>query len=358
MAPQGARTGPRSARFGVDEMNPKHILETAFAFRASKVLLTAVELGVFTSLADGSQTAGALASALGLQGRGAGDFFDALVALGFLDRDDNGLYANTVESSAYLDFGSTEYIGDLIEYLNGRVYPTWNFLAQAASGGFGTFYKDRDAFDLFLKGMSGGSRLAGRALAKQFPWQSYNTVIDVGSAQGCVAVELAKAHRHLRGGGFDLKELRDPFESYVRSCGFNDRLKFFSGNFFADPLPTADVLILGRVLHDWSVPQRELLLNKAYAALSDNGALIVYEAFIDESRRKPGGLLSSLNMLLQTSDGAEFTTHECRAWMQDAGFVSMDVIPYCRERLYTNSGKDRKHGRIETKRPAQGRPFF
>ena len=338
MAPQGARTGPRSARFGADEMNPKHILETAFAFRASKVLLTAVELGVFKSLTGGPQTAGALAGALGLQGRGAADFFDALVALGFLDRDDNGLYANTPASSAYLDSGSTEYIGDLIEYLNGRVYPTWNFLAQAlregapqrgpaASGGFGTFYKDRAAFDFFLKGMSGGSRLAGRALAKQFPWQSYNTVIDVGSAQGCVAVELAKAHRHLRGGGFDLQELRGPFESYVRSCGFDDRLKFFSGNFFADPLPTADVLILGRILHDWSVPQRELLLRKAHAALSDNGALIVYEAFIDDSRRKPGGLLSSLNMLLQTSDGAEFTTHECRAWMQDVGFVGTHVIP-------------------------------
>ena len=163
MAPQGARTGSRSTRFGADEMNPKHILETAFAFRASKVLLTAVELGVFKSLASGPQTAAALARTLGLQGRGAGDFFDALVALDFLDRDDNGLYANTLESSAYLDSNSTEYIGDLIEYLNGRVYPTWNFLAQAlregapqrgpaASGGFSTFYKDPDAFDLFSEG--------------------------------------------------------------------------------------------------------------------------------------------------------------------------------------------------------------
>lgn len=319
-------------------MSPKRILDTAFAFRASKVLMTAVELGVFRSLASGPQTAGALTRTLGLQGRGAGDFFDALVALDYLDRDDNGLYANTVECSAYLDPGSRDYIGDLIEYLNGRVYPAWNFLAQAlregapqrgpaASGGFRTFYKNQDAFDFFLKGMSGGSRLAGRALAKQFPWQSYNIVIDIGSAQGCVAVELAKAHRHLSGGGFDLEELRDPFEGYVRSCGFDERLKFFSGNFFADPLPTADVLILGRILHDWSVPQRELLLKKAHAALSDNGALIVYEAFIDDSRRKPGGLLSSLNMLLQTNDGAEFTTHECRAWMQEAGFIGTHIIP-------------------------------
>ena len=338
-------------------MNPKHILETAFAFRASKVLLTAVELGVFRSLASEPQTAEALTRTLGLQGRGANDFFDALVALDFLDRDDNGLYANTLESSAYLDANSTEYIGDLIEYLNRRAYPTWNFLAQAlregapqrvpaASGGFSSFYKDADVFDLFLKGMSGGSRLAGRALAKQFPWQSYNTVIDVGSGQGCVAAELAKAHRHLSGGGFDLEELRDPFESYVRSCGFHDRLKFFSGNFFADPLPTADVLIMGRILHDWSVPQRELLLKKAHAALSGSGTLIVYEAFIDNSRRKPGGLLSSLNMLLQTNDGSEFTTHECRALMQEVGFGDAYVIPL----------SDTHTAVVGTKRPDQGGP--
>ena len=338
MAPQGARTRSGSARIDADKMTAKHSLETAFAFRASKVLLTAVELGVFKSLASGPQTAGALTGALGLQGRGAEDFFDALVALKFLHRDDNGLYANTLEGSAYLVSNGTEYVGDLIEYLNGRMYATWHFLAQAlregvpqrgpaASGGFCAFYKDREAFDFFLKGMNGGSRLAGRALARQFPWQSYNTVIDVGSAQGCVAVELAKVHRHLRGGGFDLDELRDPFESYVRSCGFDDRLRFFSGNFFTDPLPNADVLILGRILHDWSVPQRELLLKKAYAALSENGALIVYEAFIDDSRRKPDGLLSSLNMLLQTTDGSEFTAHECMAWMQEAGFVDTHVIP-------------------------------
>lgn len=338
MATQGARTGSRSIRSGADKMNPKHILETAFAFRASKVLLAAVELGVFKSLASEPQTAAALSRTLGLQGRGAEDFFDALVALGFLDRDDNGLYTNTLESSAYLDSNSKEYIGDLIEYLNGRLYPTWSFLAQAlregapqrgpaASGGFRTFYNDRDAFDFFLKGMSGGSRLVGRALARQFPWRSYNTVIDVGSAQGSVAVELAKAHRHLHGGGFDLQELRGPFERYVSSCGFDDRLKFFGGDFFADPLPAADVLILGRVLHDWSVPQRELLLKKVHAALSDSGALIVYEAFIDDSRRRPCGLLSSLNMLLQTNDGSEFTTHDCRIWMHEAGFVGTHVIP-------------------------------
>jgi hypothetical protein len=104
-------------------------------------------------------------------------------------------------------------------------------------------------------------------------------------------------------------------------------MKFFSGNFFRDALPTADVLILGRVLHDWSVQQRELLLRKAYASLPLTGALIVYEAFIDDCRRKPSGLLSSLNMLLQTRDGSEFTTRDCSVWMQEAGFSGTHVIP-------------------------------
>lgn len=340
-------------------MSPRHILETAFAFRASKVLLTAVELGVFKSLASGPKTAGALAGALGLHGRGAADFFDALVALDFLDRDDDGLYDNTPESAAYLVAEGTDYVGDLIEYLGGRVYPAWNCLAQAlregapqrgpaASGGFSAFYRDPAAFDLFLKGMNGGSRLTGRALARRFSWQSYNTVIDIGSAQGCMAVELAKAHQHLRGGGFDLPQLRTSFESHVRSCGLDGRLEFFGGDFFVDPLPTADVLILGRILHDWSVPQRELLLRKAHAALSDNGALIVYEAFIDDARRKPGGLLSSLNMLLQTSDGAEFTTVECSAWMQAAGFVGIHVVPLTDNHaaLVGTKGPDQETGRV------------
>jgi O-methyltransferase/methyltransferase family protein len=319
-------------------MSPDYILETAFAFRNSKALLTAVELGLFEALAKGPQNAEALTRQLGLNGRGARDFFDALVALKLLDRDADGLYANAPDCSVYLDPDRPAYIGDLLEYLNARMYRTWDLLTPAlregapqcgpaAAGGFMGFYKDQAAFDIFLKGMTGGSRMAAQALARIFPWESYNTVIDIGTAQGCVPVEIAKAHPHLTGGGFDLPQLRAAFASYLRAHGLDKRLTFFPGNFFDDPLPSADVLIMGRVLHDWSLPQRKLLLNKAYQALPKNGVLIVHEAFIDDSRRTLAhGLLASLNMLIQTDGGSEFTALECKTWMREAGFGATNVI--------------------------------
>ena len=320
-------------------MSPDHILGTAFAFRNSKALLTAVELGLFEALAKGPQNAATLTRQLGLNGRGARDFFDALVALKLLDRDADGFYANAPDCSVYLDPDQPAYIGDLLQYLNARMYRTWDLLTPAlregapqcgpaAAGGFTGFYKDRAAADIFLKGMTGGSRLAAQALAKQFPWQSYNTVIDIGTAQGCVPVEIARAHPHLRGGGFDLPELQEAFAGYVRSHGLDKRLEFFPGNFLNDPLPNADVLIMGRVLHDWSLPQRELLLKKAYKALRENGVLIVCESFIDDSRRDLAhSLLASLNMLIQTDGGSEFTALECMTWMQEAGFGETRLVP-------------------------------
>jgi hypothetical protein len=319
-------------------MNPDHIIETAFAFRKSKALLSAVELGLFETLAKGPQNAEQLTGRLGLNGRGARDFFDALVALKLLDRDSNDCYVNVPDCSVYLDPARPTYIGDLLEYLNARMYRTWDLLTPAlrqgaqcgpaAAGGFADFYKDQAAFDIFLKGMTGGSRLAAQALAKLFPWESYNTFIDVGTSQGCVPVELAKAHPHLTGGGFDLPELQAAFNTYVCAHGLEKRLTFYSGNFFEDPLPSTDVVIMGRVLHDWGLPQRRLLLSKAYKALPKNGVLIVHESFIDDSRRiLAHSLLASLNMLIQTDGGSEFTALECMMWMREAGFSATSVIP-------------------------------
>lgn len=320
-------------------MGPDHILEIAFAFRKSKTLLSAVELGLFEALARGPQNAEALTRRLGLNGRGARDFFDALVALKLLDRDASGCYTNAPDCSVYLNSDQPAYIGDLLEYLNARMYQSWNLLTAAlrqgtpqsgpsAAGGFQDFYTDQAALEMFLKGMTGGSRLAAQALAKQFPWDSCNTVIDVGTAQGCVPVEIARAHPHLTGGGFDLPELQAAFTSYVRAHGLDKRLTFYPGNFFEDPLPSADVLIMGRVLHDWDLPQRKLLLNKAHKALLKGGALIVHEAFIDDSRRGSAhSLLASVNMLIQTDGGSEFTALECMTWMQEAGFGATHVVP-------------------------------
>jgi hypothetical protein len=320
-------------------MDLEHILDIAFGFRKSKALLTAVELRVFEILAEGPQYADVLTRRMGLQDRGARDFLDALVALGLLERDGSGSYSNSPGCSAFLDPRQPTYIGGLLEYLNGRMYLTWSHLTTAlregkpqsglaTAGGFQAFYSDDVALNTFLAGMTGGSRLVGRSLADQFPWHKYRTVIDIGTAQGCVPAEITMKHRHLTGGGFDLPTLRQAFESYVHKCGLSRRLAFYPGDFFADPLPAADVLIMGRVLHDWDLPERKLLLEKALAALPQGGVLIVHETFIDNARRaRSHSLLASLNMLLQTDGGSEFTEAECQTWMHQAGFCDTRIVP-------------------------------
>jgi uncharacterized protein YijF (DUF1287 family) len=105
-------------------------------------------------------------------------------------------------------------------------------------------------------------------------------------------------------------------------------LRFHAGDFFRDPLPEADVLIMGHILHDWNLQQKHLLLQKAYAALPKGGALIVYDAMIDDARsRNVAGLLMSLNMLIETPGGFGYTSADCRGWMKATGFRRTSVVP-------------------------------
>lgn len=318
-------------------LDPEPILRLGMAFWGSKTLLSAVELGVFTALADGPIPGPQLAEQLGLHPRSSRDFLDALVALRMLDRDGD-LYRNTPTTDVFLDRRKPSYIGGLLEMLNARLYQYWGSLTEALRTGqpqneskagqdiFQALYSDPATLKQFLAAMTGVSIGAGRALAEKFPWERYHTVIDIGTAQGCVPVQLAQAHSHLRGGGFDLPPVSPIFEEYVERFGLADRLRFYPGDFFTDELPTAEVLIMGHILHDWDLEQKRLLLAKAYRALSPGGALIVYEALIDDDRRTNAfGLLMSLNMLIETPGGFDFTGADCCEWMRATGFTETRV---------------------------------
>jgi hypothetical protein len=176
--------------------------------------------------------------------------------------------------------------------------------------------------------MTSASLPVAAALARRFPWHEYATFVDIGTAQGAVPVAIAAAHPHLNGSGFDLLPVEPAFRSYIADHGLSRRVKFHPGNFFSDPLPSADVLIMGRVLHNWDLPTKQMLLQKAYQALSDCGAIIVYERLIDDERRvNASGLLSSLNMLVMTAGGFDFTSADCMDWMRAAGFQNMRAEP-------------------------------
>ena len=274
--------------------------------------------------------------------RGARDFFDALVALGLLQRR-NGRYANTEQTDWFLDRGKPSYIGSLLEMADRRLYPAWGALTAALKTGepqdagmaenssdekFAALSADPEKLRGFLRAMTGISLATTAGLVEKFPWRDYRNFCDVGSAEGALAVRLARAYPHLSGGGFDLPAVRTHFESYVRAQGLHSRLRFHAGDFFRDALPQADVLIMGHILHDWDLPEKKLLLRKAWQALPRGGALVVYEALIDDEREQNTfGLLMSLNMLLETRGGFDFSGADCMAWMKAAGFTQSCVEP-------------------------------
>ncbi len=320
--------------------NPETILQTGFAFWSSKVLLSAIEMGVFTELAGGPEPFDALSARLGLHPRSARDFLDALVALGFLQRTEAS-YANTAETDLFLDRHKPSYIGGILEMANHRLYPSWahlteglrtgqpqNELRNGGTGLFETLYADPARLKEFLAAMTGVSRGANLAIAQNLPWQNHRTFVDIGTAQGDLAVQIVLANPHLQGFGFDLPEVAPIFEDYVNGLELADRLSFVPGDFFQQDLPRADVVLMGHILHDWDLPTKTMLIAKAFAALPPGGALVVYEALIDDERSSNAfGLMMSLNMLIETPGGFDYTGSDCCAWMQEAGFSQTRVQP-------------------------------
>ncbi len=315
------------------QVTPDAIMQLGLAFWGSKTLLSAVELGVFSELADaGSLEGEALRERLGLHPRSATDFFDALVALGMLERED-GRYANTPATELFLDRAKPSYIGGILEMNNVRLYGFWGSLTEGLRTGapqsevksgenfFEALYADPARLAQFARAMSAISGGTAQVIAAKFPWRDHSSVIDIGCAEGAVPVQIALAHEHITGGGFDLPPIEPIFDAYVARFGLGERLSFTAGDFFADPLPEADVLVMGHILHDWDLDEKRMLLQKAYDALPDGGALIVYEAIIDDERRSNAfGLLMSLNMLIETPGGFDYTGADCRVWMQETGF--------------------------------------
>ncbi|WP_348265229.1 methyltransferase [Telmatobacter sp. DSM 110680] len=312
--------------------SPEHILQTGLAFWASKTLLSAVEMEVFTELAKGPESLESLTGRLGLHPRSSRDFLDALVALGFLERQ-NGNYANTASSNVFLDKRKPSYIGGMLEMANKRLFHHWGHLTTALRTGqqqneasgeqetFAALYADPTRLKGFLRAMSGVSRGANMAIAAKFPWSSYKTVADCGTAQGDLIVQVALRNSHLSCTGFDLPEVAPIFEEYVEENRLSDRVHFKPGSFFTDPLPEADVIMMGHILHDWNLEEKKMLIRKAYEALPPGGAYIVYEALIDDDRSKNAfGLLMSLNMLIETPGGFDYTGADCIGWMKEAGF--------------------------------------
>jgi hypothetical protein len=324
--------------------DPGRILETAFSFWSSKVLLTAVEFGVFTRLGQERLTGKELGHALGLHPRGIRDFFDALVAMQFLDREGDGptaRYFNTPEGELYLHQNSPRYVGGWLIMLNARLFKFWNDLPEALRTGkpqnevkhgqkgiFEELYEELPKLEQFMGAMTGISRANFEAFAEQFDFSEFHSLCDVGGATGLLSIEVARRHPHLHCISFDLPPVEPIAQRHIAEAGLTDRITTAGGDFFKESLPKADLVTMGMILHDWNLEKKKHLIRAAYEALPDHGALVAIETLIDDARRENlFGLLMSLNMLIEFGDAFDYSAAEFREWCSEAGFSRFDVIP-------------------------------
>ncbi|MET7258955.1 acetylserotonin O-methyltransferase [Dyadobacter fermentans] len=326
------------------QITPSRIMETATAFFASKALLSAVKLGVFTALSGKSLSGKEIQKVLNLHDRGVYDFLDALVALGFLNREgllETARYTNAPETEVFLDRNKPSYIGGFVEMANDRLYPFWGSLEEALLTGqpqneikhtgksvFEELYAKPERLKQFMDAMSGISIGNFMALSRKFDFSPYSTLCDIGGAAAVLSVEVARQNPNMSCTSADLPAVEPIAKEYIAAKGMNGRISTVNIDFFKDEFPKADVITMGMILHDWDLANKKMLIRKAYNALPEGGAFIAIEALIDDDRRKNAfGLLMSLNMLIEFGVAFDFTGADFEKWTKEAGFRRVEVIP-------------------------------
>ncbi len=319
-------------------------MQIASGYGVSKALLSAVSAGLYTRLADGPMTLDEIVEAYGFLRRPAVDFLDLLVSVDLLEREGDGegaRYGNTAATAAFLDRNKPGYIGGILELWDRRNYRFWADIADALETGkaqnetrdggtpfFETLYADPARLEAFMDAMTGASTRNFETLAEIFPFHRYRTLADIGGADALLSRIVSAAHPHLRCTSLDLPVVTEIAAGKIAAAGLADRVDAVAGDFFAEPLPQADVITMGMILHDWNLERKKLLVKKAYDALPEGGALIAIETLIDDARRdNTFGLFMSLTMLIELGDAFDFTGAEFIAWCREAGFSRFEIVP-------------------------------
>ena len=325
------------------QITPAQIMQVGMGFWASKTLLAAVNLEIFTHLSLCPLTGDEIKARTGIHQRSLYDFLDALVALGFLQRqglEDEAFYSNTEETELFLDKRKPSYIGGMLEMANNRLFKFWGNLEEGLKSGmpqnevkdtsapfFETLYQDQQKLKEFSMAMQGVQMGAFQALAKKFDFSAYNSLCDIGGSSAALSIQVAMENQHMTCTSTDLPELHSIADENISDFGLKERVSAANLDFFKDKFPEADVITMGNILHDWNLDVKKMLIQKAYDALPDGGAFIVIENVIDNERKVNAfGLMMSLNMLIETEGGFDFTTDEFASWAKEIGFIKVETI--------------------------------
>ena len=325
---------------------PASIMQIGSGFWASKLLLSAVKFQLFTKLTEKkSMSAQQIKTMLNLKCTDIHlyDFLDALTGFGFLQRDgllDSAIYSNSIDTDAFLDINKPAYVGGMLEMFNNRLYQFWGNLEEGLLSGlpqneikagddslFDELYQSPERLLEFINAMGSIQNGNFNAFAQKFDFSKYKTLTDVGGCGGALSVVVAKYQPHMKCTSFDLPVVEPVAKAKIANTSFSDRVTTASGDFFADAFPKADVVVMGNILHDWDEPKKIQLLQKAYDALQEGGAFVAIENVIDDERIKNVfGMLMSLNMLIETGTGFDYTFSSFNKWTKSVGFKSTSIV--------------------------------
>jgi len=326
------------------KVDPSHIMQIGMGFLPAKTLLTAVKLELFTLLAVRPLSAKEIKYEKCLHERGIYDFLDSLVALGFLQKSGNkstAVYSNSADSDLFLDKNKLSYMGGMLEMANNRLYPFWNFLEEGLRTGnpqneirtgrtaiFEEIYSSVDKTREFINAMGGIQAGNFAEFAQKFDFSGYKTLCDIGGAGALLSANVVSHNPHMKCISFDLPPVSPIALENISKMGMASKINIRTGDFFADPFPKADIITMGNILHDWGIRDKKILISKAYEALPEGGAFIVIENIIDDERRENSfGLLMSLNMLIETTEGFDYTFADFNEWTREAGFSRTSLMP-------------------------------
>jgi ubiquinone/menaquinone biosynthesis C-methylase UbiE len=319
------------------ETDPTPIFELFRGSHATEILVAAVcHLKVFDRMADGPQSWIELKEHTGLAERPMVVLVTALQAMGLLEKDDSGNYSSTPIAREHLGagagFGVDGYLG-----LAAESPGVLDFVARLRSN------KPRGAEDpetgaafIFKEGMDSAMdreaearhltlSLAGRAnnvaphLAANLDLSGVQTLLDVGGGSGIYSIALVQANPGLRAIVMDGPEVLKVAAEFVEKHGVGDRVELLAGDMFADDLPECDAVLLSNILHDWDVPECEVLLKRCAGVIPVGGRVLIHDVFLDDTMDGPLPLALYSASLFSLTEGRVYSAAEYRTMLEKAG---------------------------------------
>ncbi len=305
-------------------MNFSNILEIAFNFREARVLLTGIELDVFTLLAEREMNLQQVCETLNSEVRATQYLLDAMTAMNLLEKNE-GKYRTSDEGIPFLSRKGSECMLPMLEHY-ANLWHRWSQLTDIVRGKGITIkpvdQMSEDQLKAFILGMHVLALRASKPLLKKLGPIPYRKMLDVGGASGTYSEAFIEMNPELRATIFDLPPVIEIARERLKASPYRDRIDFFVGDFYKDDLPAGyDFLWLSAIIHQNSREQNVDLYKKCYSALEVGGILWIRDYVMSEDRTKPKpGALFAINMLVGTQGGGTYTFEEIKEDLNQAGF--------------------------------------